>query len=564
MAAADNSYKVEYQSVQRRTANYKPNIWKPDRLQSLTTDFWEKECNKKRVQVLKKEVACMFSEANNNPLLKLELVDHISKLGLNNYFEEEIHSALNGIIISDGNELYSTALCFRLLRHYGHNASEEMFRSFVDEAGKFMTGKNVITLKALIELFEASNMGKEEENILKEARLFTVQSLSSFGGISHCDLFTKQLVTRAMRLPWQWGVAWYNVKKHINAYEKGHKQNTKLIELSKLNFNLVQALHQEDLKDVSRWWINLGINKKLNFSRDRIVESFLFAAGVASGAQHGSLRKWMTKVIKLILIIDDVYDIYGSLEELECFTNAVEMWSPGEVKDLPECIKICFWALFNTTQEIAVEIQQEKGWTSVLPNLHNKWADFCKALLLEAKWYHQGYTPSLEEYLENGWTSSSGPLLALLTILGVEDGRMKRDVAEFSKPYWDITYHSSLIIRLCNDQGTSAAELERGDAASSILCYMREANVTEEAAREHIKSLIIRSWRKINGHSYNTTGSFVEDEPARYIINIARAAHFIYQNGDGFGVQDGETRDQVLLNLIEPLQINQLVDQIHC
>lgn len=42
---------------------------------------------------------------------------------------------------------------------------------------------------------------------------------------------------------------------------------------------------------------------------------------------------------------------------------------PEEVKDLPECMKICFWTLFNTTDEIAVEIQKEKGWNSVLPHL---------------------------------------------------------------------------------------------------------------------------------------------------------------------------------------------------
>lgn len=63
----------------------------------------------------------------------------------------------------------------------------------------------------------------------------------------------------------------------------------------------------------------------MSFSRDRIVESFLFATGIAPEAEYGSLRKWLTKMSKLIMITDDVYDIYGSLEELECFTNAVEM-----------------------------------------------------------------------------------------------------------------------------------------------------------------------------------------------------------------------------------------------
>lgn len=62
----------------------------------------------------------------------------------------------------------------------------------------------------------------------------------------------------------------------------------------------------------------------LTFSRDRVVESFLWAVGVAYEPQYGSLRKWLTKAVLLVLIIDDVYDIYGSMHELHQFTTAVE------------------------------------------------------------------------------------------------------------------------------------------------------------------------------------------------------------------------------------------------
>lgn len=70
--------------------------------------------------------------------------------------------------------------------------------------------------------------------------------------------------------------------------------------------------------------MELGISEKLSFSRDRVVESFLYAGGVAYEHEHGSLRKWLSKVIKLVLIIDDLYDIYGCLEDLECFTTVVD------------------------------------------------------------------------------------------------------------------------------------------------------------------------------------------------------------------------------------------------
>ncbi|KAM7506183.1 hypothetical protein LguiB_005087 [Lonicera macranthoides] len=51
--------------------------------------------------------------------------------------------------------------------------------------------------------------------------------------------------------------------------------------------------------------------------------------------------------------------------------------------------------------------------------ISSQWADFCKALLVEAQWYNKGYTPSLQDYLDNGWISSSGPVLNLHVFFSV-------------------------------------------------------------------------------------------------------------------------------------------------
>ncbi|KAL0442878.1 UNVERIFIED_CONTAM: Alpha-farnesene synthase [Sesamum latifolium] len=294
-----------------------------------------------------------------------------------------------------------------------------------------------------------------------------------------------------------------------------------------------------------------GLSEVLTFTRDRVVESFLWAVGVAYEPQYGSLRKWLTKAILLVLIIDDVYDIYGSKHELHQFTTAIERWDPKEIQQLPEAMKRCFWVLYDTINNMDHEIQKEKGCNSVLPHLKKVWTGFCKALFVEAKWYHSGQSPSLSEYLDNGWMSSSGPLLSLHILIGIgHDIAQTIDIFNNSK---EIVRHSSLIIRLCNDQGTSKAELERGDAHSSILCHMREANVTEAAARDHIKNLVTDSWEKINGLFISAPRS--QQPMIRYVVNTARVASFIYQNGDGFGVQDRETRDQVLSCLIEPVPL---------
>lgn len=98
------------------------------------------------------------------------------------------------------------------------------------------------------------------------------------------------------------------------------------------------------------------------------------------------------------------------------------------------------------------------------------------------------------------------------------------------------------------------AEVERGDAPSSIMCYMAEANVTEEIATDHMKEIIGGAWRKINMELINANAK-QKTTFVNFVINMARVCHFIYNKGDGFSVQDGDTKKQIKLLLTKPLQL---------
>ena len=71
----------------------------------------------------------------------------------------------------------------------------------------------------------------------------------------------------------------------------------------------------------------MGLSSKLSFSRDRLMECFFWAVGIVSEPQHSELRKALTKVACFVTTIDDVYDVYGTLDELELFTAAVERFA---------------------------------------------------------------------------------------------------------------------------------------------------------------------------------------------------------------------------------------------
>lgn len=67
----------------------------------------------------------------------------------------------------------------------------------------------------------------------------------------------------------------------------------------------------------------MGLSNKLHFARDRLMECFFWTVGMAFEPEFSNCRRGLTKVTSFITIIDDIYDVYGSIDELKLFTDAV-------------------------------------------------------------------------------------------------------------------------------------------------------------------------------------------------------------------------------------------------
>lgn len=125
-----------------------------------------------------------------------------------------------------------------------------MLRGFLDEkTGAFRKSKHG-DFKGMLELLEASHLALEGENILDEAREFSTTTLEE--AIPYLDRHFAKQVAHALELPSQRRVPWFEVKWHINVKEKDRHSNAILLELAKLNFNVIQATLQKDLKELSR------------------------------------------------------------------------------------------------------------------------------------------------------------------------------------------------------------------------------------------------------------------------------------------------------------------------
>ena len=140
--------------------------------------------------------------------------------------------------------------------------------------------------------------------------------------------------------------------------------------------------------------------RKLPFARDRVVECYFWIVGVYFEPQYSLARKILTKVIAMTSIIDDIYDVYGTLEELELFTEAIDRfvawkrlfsfwflvkqipskrqmtvterlhklgcfifrWDTESMDRLPDYMQICYEALLNVYSEIEEKVAKE-GWS---------------------------------------------------------------------------------------------------------------------------------------------------------------------------------------------------------
>ncbi|KAK9185255.1 hypothetical protein WN943_025610 [Citrus x changshan-huyou] len=81
---------------------------------------------------------------------------------------------------------------------------------------------------------------------------------------------------------------------------------------------------------------------------------------------------------------DDMYDTYGSLDEVELFTDAVKRWDTGAMVKLPCYMQICYLAMFNFGNDLAYYDLKIHG-LNLLSNIKNEGANLCGLYLVEAR-----------------------------------------------------------------------------------------------------------------------------------------------------------------------------------
>ena len=125
-----------------------------------------------------------------------------------------------------------------------------IFSKFKDEKGNFK--KDLVSnVRGMLCLYEATNLRIHGEDALDEALAFTTTHLRSM--VEHLKYHLKEQVAHALNRPIRRGVERLEARWYMTIYQNETMHDRTLLKLAKLDINLVQSLHKEELINLSRF-----------------------------------------------------------------------------------------------------------------------------------------------------------------------------------------------------------------------------------------------------------------------------------------------------------------------
>ncbi|XP_065865530.1 probable terpene synthase 4 [Euphorbia lathyris] len=489
----------------------------------------EKMCNSRSKKL--KEAKTLLTKLKKSEHFSspesLKMVDSLQRLGIDYHFQDDITSILQTHYnhrdqISD---LSLASLRFRLLRQEGYYIpADVVFDKFRNKEGKFRRELGA-DIGGLMGLYEASQLSVGGEEILDEGGVFS----AGFLGESVMNLAGDEgrIVADTLKYPYHRSFGRPLVRDLLDSCRKRDDFEEIFRPLALFDFNMIQSFHREEIIQISIWWRDLEISSELQVPRDKPLDWFLWSMACFTDPSFSRKRVEVAKVISLLNLVIDVFDLVGTIDQLSLFAHAVNRWEIEAAEELPDYMKICFKAIYDITNEIAHNMHKELGYNPIL-SLHKEWRKLCNALLEDARWLAIGKLPKAEDYLKNTILSCGVNLALVHTFFLLNEGVTKESVQIINNNPGIISSVST-ILRLWND--SRSAKFGNGDKSYGpyMLCYMKENEGSSvEEARKHVMDKISETWKQLNWECLfpkQFSKSFT-----KAALNVARLAPFMYQS----------------------------------
>ncbi|KAE8650090.1 hypothetical protein Csa_009864 [Cucumis sativus] len=326
----------------------------------------------------------------------------------------------------------------------------------------------------------------------------------------------------ALKWPIYKAVPRFMARQYISLYHNNPlKNNNVLLTFAKLDYNSLQKLYHKELGEFSRWWKDHKLKELLPFARVRVVEIYVWALGIQYEPKYSNTRRILVKIITFISLLDDMYDVYATLDELQLFTNAIQRWDVSCIEKLPNYMKGLYETVLEVYEEIEQDISKDNNIPFAFDYAKEAMKSLCKAYFMEAKWFNEGNVASKEVY---EWAQTQPILLKATGVMG----------------------------RLLNDIVSHKFEQERGHVASAVECYMKEYGVSEEEAIIELEKEVGTAWKDVT-EDYTKFSLKLPNVILECVLNVARISDFFYKKVDGYTFADEETKHFIDLMLTHPV-----------
>ncbi|WVZ56917.1 hypothetical protein U9M48_007383 [Paspalum notatum var. saurae] len=492
------------------------------------------ECMTERLNQLQEKISGLF-EACTTTVEQLNLVDTLQHLSIDHHFNQQILAVLSSTHGTEFNStcLHEVALRFRLLRQQGFWVSPDEFIRFRDKDGNFNVD---ITndARGLLSLYNAAYLLTHGEAELEEAILFAKKHLELMR--DNLEYPLAQQVNRALHLPLPRTFKKVEALHFISEYKGGPTHNPTILEFAKLDFDLLQRLHLKELKALSRWWKDLYNEVGMTYSRDRVVECYLWSYTAYYEKEYTRARMILAKIIALIILTDDTYDVRATLEECRKFNEAIQRWEENAISLLPEYLKKFYLKLIDIFKEFEDELQPHEKHRVIFSR--RAFQALSSNYLQEAEWFHGGYRPRFEDQVKVSTVCSGAPFATVGLLVGMGDDVATKEALEWATNGTDAAKAFAEVTRFMNDLASFKRGKNKNDVASSVECYINEHGVTAEVAVAKIDSMVEDAWKTIN------TARFEHNElllPAvQRVVNLTVSMPLMYgDKKDAFTFSDG-------------------------
>ncbi|CAN1831075.1 Alpha-copaene synthase [Linum perenne] len=553
----------EATSVERVSTSYHTTLWGNHFITKILTDDESQdlgeEALKHEYEVVKEEVRKMVitTECRDDEddatgcKSKLCLIDVVQRLGIGYLFEIEIEQQLEKLhglgyeFVFHNLDLYHSALWFRLLRQQGLFVSSDGFKKFKDDNGKFSESL-ASDEQGLLSLYEAAHMAVHGESNLDQAMIFTTEKLKSIlandNNKKGSSSFKKQ-VRFSLSIP-IWKCTPRTLARNYIGFYSESEDNTidkELLRFAKLDFNKLQKLHQQELREIT-------VTTKFEYARDRVVESYYWIYALYFEPKYHLPRMILTKILSMLSLLDDTYDNFGTYQEVELLTEAIQRLDMSSLEALPMTMKNMYKVIIDLYDEIEMELARTGPSTFAVDYAKEELKKLCRSYLAEIRWRANGHVPTFDEYKKNAYITSAYSLLCTSAFIGMGSEIATREAFEWVTNEPKMIRAACVISRLQNDIVSHKFEQKRKHIASAVECYMKEHKASEEEAYKFLWDEICNGWKDIIECCQKPTQ--VPVALTDRVLNFTRFISVVYEKGDGY------TNPQLLKSQIASLFVD--------